>query len=169
MDATSYKHNQVETALVAAFDILPDLLPAFRGRLRHLRKHGVPDLPAVGRGGVVQYSTQDVVELVVALELEAIGIPPARTPAIITNARSHVPMQLELIRASREGDLWFVIAPDVFYGAWNRSFLCRSDVVDARVADFQKEYHRVSATDLGLRLKRTIDCIRETEPTKRGP
>ncbi len=168
MPKPHYQQNQVEIALAAAFEIDAQKMPAFRGRLRHLRKHGIPNLPTVGRGGVVQYRYNDVVELVVALELEAIGVPPAITLNFIANARSHLPVQMVLHTPSNGGDLWFVMAPDFVNGSWVKSVLCRQPDLNDTVQDFPKQSRRGAIANLSVRLIAAFHAIGKTEPAKRG-
>jgi hypothetical protein len=71
-----FRYREVEAALVAALQISQENLGAFRGRLQHLRAQGVPDLPRTGKGTMTQYGREHVLQMLVALELERIGIAP---------------------------------------------------------------------------------------------
>ena len=71
-----FKYGQVEAALVAALGIAPENLGAFRGRLQHLRKLGVPDLPRPGSGQTLEYDHRHALEMMLAVELENIGKAP---------------------------------------------------------------------------------------------
>ena len=72
----SYRYGHVEAALARVFSVGPDELGAFRGRLRHLRNIGVPDLPKPGSGRQIKYSRQNIIEMMLALEFEAMGVSP---------------------------------------------------------------------------------------------
>jgi hypothetical protein len=69
-----YKH--VETALVDVARVRPKAIGAFRGRLRHLRKIGLPELPAPGSGKHIAYSRHQALEMLIAIQLEDIGYTP---------------------------------------------------------------------------------------------
>jgi len=80
-----FRYGQVEAALIAALGIAPENLGAFRGRLQHLRKLGVPDLPGPGSGQSLEYSRQDALEMMLAVELENIGKAP-RAAAMVASS-----------------------------------------------------------------------------------
>lgn len=69
-----YKH--VETALVDVTGVQPNAIGAFRGRLRHLRNIGLPELPASGSGQHIAYSRRQALEMLIAIQLENIGHKP---------------------------------------------------------------------------------------------
>jgi len=166
---TTYQYNQIEAALIAAFDLVPEDIPAFKGRLRHLRKNGVPNIPAVGRGGISEYTRHDLQEMVFALELEAIGVPPSKTPNIIANARKDLIVQLRLKDRSKGNDVWFVMVPNAIKGAWDKSFFASEDNLDSIMKKCRKESNRVTAANLTARLVMAEETIAKTSPAKRGP
>jgi hypothetical protein len=53
MDDLRYKH--VEHALADLFKVQPDSMGAFRARIRHFRRLGIPDLPIVGSGTQISW------------------------------------------------------------------------------------------------------------------
>lgn len=78
-----YKH--VETALFAVAGVQPEAIGAFRGRLRHLRNIGLPELPSSGSGKHIVYSRRQALEILIALQLENIGHKP-QSAAIISQS-----------------------------------------------------------------------------------
>jgi hypothetical protein len=78
-----YKH--VEDAVAKAFGVEPAQMGAFRGRLRYLRSHGVPRLPAPGSGTQISYTRGHAIELMVALELECLGTPPSLVASVASD------------------------------------------------------------------------------------
>jgi hypothetical protein len=74
--AEPYRYGQVEAALAKVAELEPDEMSAFRGRLRHLRNIGCPELPKVGSGQPVEFSREAAIEMMLALELAALGIAP---------------------------------------------------------------------------------------------
>lgn len=71
-----YRYQHVENALAVLFQIQETRRPAFRARIRHLRNIGVPDLPKVGSGVQIAYSSLDALKIAVALDLENMGVVP---------------------------------------------------------------------------------------------
>jgi hypothetical protein len=71
-----YRYRHAEAALASVFGVEADELGAFRGRLRHLRNIGVPDIPKSGSGRQIEYSRQSIIEMMLALEFEAMGVAP---------------------------------------------------------------------------------------------
>lgn len=69
-----YKH--VEAALADLVGVRPADIPAFRGRLRHLRNIGLPRLPTPGSGKHIPYSRRQALEMLIAIELENAGHKP---------------------------------------------------------------------------------------------
>jgi hypothetical protein len=70
------KYKHVEAALVDVARVKPKAVGAFRGKLRHLRNLGLPQVPSSGSGKHVIYSRRQVLEMLVAIELENIGHKP---------------------------------------------------------------------------------------------
>lgn len=82
-----YRYRHIETALATVFKILPEGMGAFRARLRHLRNIGVPELPKPGSGEQIEYTRGHAIEILLALELEALGVSPRHAAA---HAKMHV-------------------------------------------------------------------------------
>lgn len=70
------RYGEIEAALARVFEVPREELGAFRGRLRHLRNLGVPDLAKPGSGQRVEYTRQNAIEIMLALELAALGVSP---------------------------------------------------------------------------------------------
>jgi hypothetical protein len=68
----------VETALARLHDANPEVQRgAFRGRLKHLQRLGIPLGERPGKGSRINYSCDQIWQLAVALELAEVGIDPA--------------------------------------------------------------------------------------------
>lgn len=105
----SYKH--VETALADALEVKPDGMGAFRARLRHLRNLGLPKLPMPGSGSRIGYSESQTFVMLIALELEGVGIAP-RSAAVV--AASIVRMHRsprDILEAPGDGDVYIAVTP----------------------------------------------------------
>lgn len=70
------KYKHVEAALVDVVGVKPKAIGAFRGRLRHLRKLGLPQLQASGSGKHLIYTQRQALEMLVAIQLEKLGHKP---------------------------------------------------------------------------------------------
>lgn len=68
--------KQVEAVFMERFDIDEDRAVAFRGRLQHLQRAGVPSLVNTGKGTRASYGWRQIVELTVALDLIDLGLRP---------------------------------------------------------------------------------------------
>jgi hypothetical protein len=69
-----YRH--FENALIGMLGIEEVELGAFRARLRHLRKLGVPNVPKHGSGNTAIYQKVDVFSTFIALALQTLGSNP---------------------------------------------------------------------------------------------
>jgi hypothetical protein len=71
------QYGQFEEALIQMFSIREDSLGAFRARLRHLRRLGIPNIPKRGSGNIANYGAEDLFTTFVALALQTLGSAPA--------------------------------------------------------------------------------------------
>lgn len=76
------QRKEFEEALIHMLGISAAGLGAFRGRLRHLRTLGIPDVPKRGSGNAVTYRKEDLFTTLIALALHSLGFAPT-TSAII--------------------------------------------------------------------------------------
>jgi hypothetical protein len=71
-----YRYGVIERALADVLQVDPGKMSAFRGRLRHLRNINCPKLPKTGSGQPVLITREQAIEILIALELVALGIAP---------------------------------------------------------------------------------------------
>src|ERR1700730_11693920 len=71
-----YRSGVIEKALAEVFRVRPDQMGVFRGRLRHLRNINCPKLPKTGSGQPVFITREQAIEILIALELTALGVAP---------------------------------------------------------------------------------------------
>lgn len=71
-----FSYAQVERILAELHAQPPSRLPAFRGRLKYLRKLGVPLEEGPGKGTRFQYSREHLYQMALGLELTQLGIGP---------------------------------------------------------------------------------------------
>ena len=86
---SALQYKLVEVALAATLEVPTNRMGAFRARLRHLKNLGLPaDKP--GSGKQIAYSRRQVLELLIALEIENLGVAPKRAamlaPSIVRQA-----------------------------------------------------------------------------------
>ena len=70
------RYGDVERAMVHAFRIGGGDVKAFRARIRHLRRRGVPDLPQTGSGRQLTYTLDHMRALYLGLRLNQVGMAP---------------------------------------------------------------------------------------------
>jgi hypothetical protein len=80
--APTFAYAEVESALAKVFDAEDAQPGAFRARLKHFRKLGIP-AKNPGKGARVRYSESDLLQLLIALELTEFGLDPALIVKII--------------------------------------------------------------------------------------
>ena len=79
------RYVDVERALAHAFRIHDEDLKAFRARIRHLRRRGVPDLPQTGSGRQLAYTVDHVRALYIGLRLNQAGYAPEAIGELLRN------------------------------------------------------------------------------------
>jgi hypothetical protein len=99
-----YRH--VEAALATVCDIAPNKMGAFRARLRHLRNIGLARLPKPGSGQPILYAERQVLEMLIALELETHGYLPRNAAFIAQSIVRQSPY------GQHEGGDCFIIVDD---------------------------------------------------------
>lgn len=81
----TFGYARVKSALAKIFDVEDAQEGAFRGRLKHFRKLGIP-AENPGKGTRLQYSASDIFQLLICLELSEFGIDPT---LIVEIVKSH--------------------------------------------------------------------------------
>lgn len=77
MDLNNLRYQHIERALMRHYDVkFPDQ-KAFKARLRHFRNLGVPCVEKVGKGTQITYTRRNLWEILLALELNKLGVAPA--------------------------------------------------------------------------------------------
>jgi hypothetical protein len=78
----TFGYARVESILAKVFDAEDAQRGAFRGRLKHFRKLGIP-AENPGKGSRLQYSASDLFQLLIALELAEFNIDPTLIVKIV--------------------------------------------------------------------------------------
>ncbi|HEX3666191.1 MAG TPA: hypothetical protein VHU23_13285 [Rhizomicrobium sp.] len=107
-ELVGYKYKIVELSLARVFGVLDADMPAFRARIRHLRNIGVPAVPKVGTGRTVDFSREHIIQLLIALEAELLGLPANQAAALSRQALSELLSKIET--AAKIGGAYFMKA-----------------------------------------------------------
>jgi len=98
---------------------------AFRGRLKHLKRLGVPLKSNPGRGAKVDYGRNELWQWCFCLELSEFGIDPS---LIVKIVKQYWPSELlsgftgaqkELNLKNKGNDTYFLIAPEFMSASWS--------------------------------------------------
>ena len=108
MSREPVRHAQVEAILAQLHRVNAEDMGAFRARLRNLRSLGVPDMPKRGSGRHATYSTNDIHELILALQLMEAGMAPVMIANYTVRMRPVLPKYCE--RALTDSDEEFILA-----------------------------------------------------------
>jgi len=94
------RYKDVERLLTQIFKVSFKEEGAFRARLRHLRNKGIPkQLPTPGSGAPIGYTRYQLIQMIIGLELSALGIAP-RHAADLTERALELESKQELPRLS---------------------------------------------------------------------
>lgn len=119
---STFSYAQVETALAKVYAAEHVQQTAFRGRLKHFRKLGIPSLQP-GKGKRIRYTKTDIFQLMLSCELAEFGIDPYLIADIV---QRHWRMKGSLFQAINYSQNFpgndFHVAIDAHFmsWAWNR-------------------------------------------------
>jgi hypothetical protein len=92
---------------------------AFRGRLQHLKRLGIPIGINPGRGAKIRYREEQLYEWAFCLELAEFGLDPSLIVQIMKNNRKEILDNLTKAREAPNGDdLYFVTNPNFLTASW---------------------------------------------------
>lgn len=80
-------YAQIQQRLAKHHGIQADRLPAFMGRLKHFQRLGWPEGANTGRGRQADYTEEMFLDLLVATEINSLGIPPEKAIEIVKSNR----------------------------------------------------------------------------------
>jgi hypothetical protein len=98
------QRKEFEEALIHMLGISEAALGAFRGRLRHLRTLGVPNVPKRGSGNSITYRKEDLFTTLIALALHSLGFAPTTSAIIAKQAAGNVHL------LGGENELFLIVA-----------------------------------------------------------
>ena len=112
---------------------------AFRGRLKHLKRLGIPRGSSPGRGKKILYTNEQVYEWALCLELAEFGLDPTLIVKILDNHWNEIFHYFGAIEAREfSHELFLVVQPSFMESAWSATPPCelqwiqRSSVHDDR-------------------------------------
>ncbi len=93
---------------------------AFRGRLKHLKRLGIPLNSSPGRGSKVDYFEDELFQWAFSLELAEFGIDPSTIARLVEAewAKGILP-EFQKAREIRNHDVFFVMNPRMVIDAWD--------------------------------------------------
>jgi hypothetical protein len=129
MGMRTWSYAEVEAALAKIFDAEDVQRTAFRGRIQHFRKCGLPARQP-GKGARIRYSAADIFELMLAFEFAEFGLDPRLAIQVI---RRHWRLKIGLWDAvdyaqKFPGDDFHVaIETHIMSWHWNKEKFKRTD------------------------------------------
>lgn len=149
----SLGYKQVETALADVLEVKPDDMGAFRARLRHLRNLGLPELPTPGSGQRIDYSDDQAFVMLLALELEDVGLAPRSAATIAQSiARMHRSLRGAL-RLSADGNFYAAVTPK---GAKQWTALSTRAALDKFLARARRGFCLLNLSFCARKLERAL-------------
>jgi hypothetical protein len=100
------EYRVVEAILADLHEIQPAQISKFRSRLRVLRDMGVPTVDRPGKGSRVDYKSEHLWEMHLALHLERFGLPPTRVGRVAFDAGHSWMREMRSLKARSEIDVW---------------------------------------------------------------
>lgn len=122
-------YARVEAVLARVYRAEDVQKTAFRGRLKHFRKLGIPSQNP-GKGGRIMYSLGDIFQLMVCLELSEFGIDPNLIVKFVKRhwaGKGYFPQAIQLAKLDPKANLLAVIQTDFMSWTWNREKFKQND------------------------------------------
>jgi hypothetical protein len=110
------RYSDVERALALAFDIKPQEMGMFRGRIRHLRKANVAGLPQIGTGRQIVYTIEHARFFLLALRLNQLGVMPEIIGKLFSKNRDRIAVWFEKARAHLDATFFAALSIRTFGG-----------------------------------------------------
>src|SRR3954468_14360283 len=116
-------YAEVEALLALAFHAGAATQGAFRGRLGHLRRLGIPIGLNPGKGKRINYEIEQVYQLALCLELEEFGTDPSLVASMVKQHwdigfRGDFWRAEQWLTPSTEDDLCFLFYPSFMSPGW---------------------------------------------------
>ena len=84
-NSAGLRYGEVEAILASVHWIYPGEIKAFRAKLRHMRNIGIPEgIGEPGKGKVLRFTKEQVLEMLISLDLQAAGWAPYDTQQIVS-------------------------------------------------------------------------------------
>ena len=122
--AQPFEYARVERALARVYQAEHVREKAFRGRLKHFRKLGVPNQNP-GKGARVHYSASDVFQLMVCLELSEFGLDPNLIVKIVQrhwSGKGYFAQTIDVAQRFAGNDFYAVLHANFMSWTWHEKF-----------------------------------------------
>jgi hypothetical protein len=141
-----FQYGQVEAALARVFEVKFEDASAFRARLRHLRNLGVPSVSSPGSGRKAKFERAHAIEMLIALQFEALGLPP-RFAVRLTK-----PAMIEVMRApkaaEKDSDVMAMILPGQDFASDARAVASVGRWPETYTNNMVRQHQRIRITNL---------------------
>jgi hypothetical protein len=120
--APTFGYAQVERALASLCEAENVQRTAFRGRLKHFRKLGIPQQQP-GKGSRIRYTASDVFQLMIACEFAEFGIDPHLITDIVRRhwrTKGNLFQAIDLAQRYPGNDFHVAIEPHFMSWIWNK-------------------------------------------------
>ena len=105
VDLVGLRYKNVEAALAEVLEISEGHLPAFRARLRHLRN--LLPIPKTGKGSHISYTFNEALIMLIAVQLNLIGVSPVWAAAYAYWIKITVPSLI--LKDQTMEDVYFIL------------------------------------------------------------
>ncbi|NMM46451.1 hypothetical protein HH303_18315 [Rhodospirillaceae bacterium KN72] len=173
-----WQAGQVEAALALAFGVDAAQAKALRARIQYLRKNGLPGVSGGGSGKFVAFTRMQVIELAVAIELQALGLVPSAVLKVVPRLCGDASLKVIAMGAATDGPdpRWIVYAPPVLPTS-NPHVIITAERDKSGAATFPwgvvqswtEQFGRVAVSEIASRIVATFDNLSKSSPPPRGP
>jgi hypothetical protein len=131
----AFSHAQAEAVLAGLFGADERVQKAaFRGRLKHLKRLGVPLGSRPGRGSKIDYELEHIYQWAWCLELEEFGLDPTLITSHVTESWTETVHPI-FLHETGEGDVFAAVLPSLMSRPWRGGTGSLINVAHVRRAD----------------------------------
>jgi hypothetical protein len=127
MKPQTFKYGEVEGILARLHGADADAQAgALRGRIKHLRRLGMPFGQSPGTGNKIEYGSAEIYQFAFCLELEEFGLDPALIVGLLEAHRAYVLScyaGAEKKLAADGGDYYFFLFTEFMAASWSKERL----------------------------------------------
>lgn len=103
--------GQVEAIASSRHYVAHEKVKTFRARLQQLQRIGVPEGVNVGKGGRARYGTTQLSQIMIALDLLDVGMPPERVAALVIGQWNELRQALSYVLRNKDERVYLMVFP----------------------------------------------------------